>query len=85
MVSGFYGDRTGGQPYEPPSWPKEAPATLPWTPEAYKLLQDIMERMKKLDEKLGLPDCEDPKKAEWMKSVEQRIKKLEKRQRKVKA
>jgi hypothetical protein len=33
--------------------------------------------LEELDKKLGQKDCEDPAKAEWMGSVEKRLKKLE--------
>jgi hypothetical protein len=43
-----------------------------------------MQKMKELDEKLGLKDCEDPNKAEWMKEIENRVRKLEKNAKKIK-
>ena len=81
-VSDFYNDRNWPNgpnmpPQRPFTWPQAAPPQLPWTPETMQLLKDIMEKMKQLDTKLGLADCEDPKKAEWMKSIEDRIAKLE--------
>jgi hypothetical protein len=84
MVSDFYNEDWRRRQYEIPQvpiapWPQVAPPTLPWNEDSFKLLQEIMEKMKKLDEKLGLPDCEDPKKAEWMESIEKRLKKLEKK------
>ena len=77
MVSDWYNDewRRTNPPIQP--WPQVAPVTLPWDQTTYNLLQEIMKKMKELDEKLGLPNCEDPKKAEWMKSIEKRLKKLE--------
>lgn len=65
-------------PYAPMPWPETTPVTLPWNQDSFKLLQEIMEKMKQLDEKLGLANCEDPKKAEWMKTIEKRLAKLEK-------
>jgi hypothetical protein len=61
----------------PFEWPKVAPVDLNWTPEAMKLLKELIVKVKELDAKLGLPDCEDPKKAEWMKSIEKRLQSLE--------
>jgi hypothetical protein len=86
MVSDWYNDDWRKRQYEIPQvpiqpWPQTAQESLPWTDETFKLLKDIMEKMKALDTKLGLPDCEDPKKAEWMKSIESRLKKLEKKKR----
>jgi len=85
MVSDFYNDKNFPQqapdwlqPMKPMPWPQTAPSTLPWTQDSFKLLQEIMEKMKQLDEKLGLANCEDPKKAEWMKSIEDRLARLEK-------
>ena len=71
FVSDHFG--TDGPFKQPFQWPPAAPATLPWTPDAFAELKKIMEMVKRLDEKLGLPDCEDPKKAEWMKAVEDRL------------
>jgi hypothetical protein len=74
MVSQHYGDQQEWQ--KPFPWPTTVPNTLPWNNDSYKLLQEIMIKMKEMDEKLGLKDCEDPKKAEWMKSIEDRLTKL---------
>ena len=76
MVSEFYGQWPKPAPV-PFDWLKAAPTTLDWTPEALKLLKEIMAKVKELDTKLGLPDCEDPKKAEWMQTIEARLKALE--------
>lgn len=65
------------QPLNPVPWPQGAPVQLPWSQDAFQLLQEIMKKMKELDEKLGLKDCEDPKKAEWMKAIEERVKRVE--------
>jgi hypothetical protein len=81
MVS-FLGDHYGQSlPFRQPQipFPQSAPITLPWTTDSFKLLQEVMEKLKKLDAKLGLPNCEDPKKVEWMKEIEDRVKKLEKK------
>lgn len=81
FVSDFYNDRNWPNgpynPQKPFKWPQAAPHELPWTPETMQLMKEIMEKMKLLDSKLGLKDCEDPKKAEWMRSIEDRIAKLE--------
>lgn len=85
MVSEFYKDDNFKfqqyQPIQPMPWPQTVPQTLPWSPDAFKLLQEIMEKMKQLDDRLGLADCEDPKKAEWMKDIEKRLKNVEKRKK----
>ena len=73
MVTDYY-RQPGNLPFQ---WPQAAPAALPWTPDAFSDLKEILKRVKDLDTKLGLPDCEDPKKAEWMKSIEDRLAKLE--------
>lgn len=49
-----------------------------WTQEAYDQFKKILEEAAKLDTVLGEPNCEDPKKAEWMKEVERRLDALEK-------
>lgn len=83
-ISDHYGrdwqqPRTVPGPFLPQSfqWPPAAPVTLPWTKEALDMLKELIERTKQLDAKLGLPDCEDPKKAEWMQAIEARLKALE--------
>ena len=79
MVSEYYNDDNLFKHVSPKPmpWPSTVPTGLPWSPESFNLLQEIMEKMKQLDDKLGLANCEDPKKAEWMKSIEARLKKLE--------
>lgn len=64
---------------EPITWPSTTPATLPWTKDSFDDLKEILKRVKALDDKLGLADCEDPKKAEWVKAIEDRLKALEQR------
>jgi hypothetical protein len=71
-------------PVKPIPWPQGVPVELPWNEESLKLLRDVMQKMKELDEKLGLKDCEDPNKAEWMKEIENRVRKLEKNAKKIK-
>lgn len=48
-----------------------------WTPQTWDRAQEILDAVRRLDEKLGQKDCEDPKKAEWMREVEDRLRKLE--------
>lgn len=44
-----------------------------WTRPTFDTFADIVERLKQLDTSLGLPDCEDPAKATFMKDVEMRL------------
>ena len=57
------------------------PDQIKWTPTQEKTALDAFEELcaaaRKLDEILGLPDCEDPKKAEWLESVRQRVREHE--------
>lgn len=46
---------------------------------AIELFQEIVTLTKKLDEMLGLPDCEDPKKMEWLEKIKAQIIELEKK------
>ena len=85
MISEFYNQPTHPQPNAAPMpWTVTAPSTLPWTADTFQLLKEIMAKMKELDSKLGLKDCEDPKKAQWMKSIERRVEKVEQATRKTK-
>ena len=70
-------DHYGQHPTQPFQWPPVLPQTLPWTPEVFNELKEVMRRLDEIDKKLGLQHCEDPKKAEWMKSIEKRLKKVE--------
>jgi hypothetical protein len=54
---------------------------IKWTPDTFSEYQEIIRRLEALDEKLGQPDCEDPAKTEWMREVEERLAKLEKKQK----
>jgi len=76
MISDVYGRQQPSNPITWP-WPQTLPQTLPWTDDALKDLREILKKVDALDKKLGLAECEDPKKAEWMKSIEDRLKKLE--------
>ena len=77
MISDHY-----NQPYQNPMpavlWPAAVPPTLPWTPDSFADLKEILKRLDALDKKLGLAHCDDPKKAKWMKAIEKRLKKIEK-------
>ena len=58
-------------------WVPALPPSLPWTAEALAELKEIIKRLDMLDKKLGLEHCEDPKKAEWMQQIEERLRRLE--------
>lgn len=49
-----------------------------WNNNNWGTLQEILQKVKDLDTKLGQKDCEDPSKQAWMRLVEKRLKKLEK-------
>jgi hypothetical protein len=63
----------GPVPLPPIQWPPAAPVERPWDAESLALLKAAMELLRKLDSKLGLPDCEDPKKAAWLKAIEAKV------------
>ena len=44
---------------------------------ALDAFEELCAAARKLDEILGLPDCEDPKKAEWLESVRERVRQHE--------
>ncbi len=46
---------------------------------AIQLFQEIVKLTKKLDEMLGLPDCEDPAKMEWLEKIKAQIIEAEKK------
>jgi ATP-dependent Clp protease ATP-binding subunit ClpA len=48
-----------------------------WTTTTWGEYQEILRRLAALDAKLSQPNCEDPSKLEWMKSVEKRLQSLE--------
>ena len=80
MIYDHYRDWQRHQTAPPPQpipWPTGVPATLPWTREAVDEFKEIIRRLDALDKKLGLEHCEDPKKAEWMQQIEERLKRLE--------
>jgi hypothetical protein len=76
MIYDYYRQPTLPVP-QPVPWPVHVPVTLPWTPDAFADLKEILKRLDALDKKLGLEHCEDPKKAEWMAEIEERLKRLE--------
>lgn len=49
-----------------------------WTRDTFSDFQEIIKRLERLDAKLGEPDCDDPRKAAWMREVEARLTALEK-------
>lgn len=85
MITDYYGQHDDWQlrayrdtpPPPPIPWPQGLPVTLPWDRAALDDLKDIIKRLDALDKKLGLAECEDPKKAEWMKGIEERLAALE--------
>lgn len=44
-----------------------------WTPEALTNFKKLLPAINQLDTQLGEPDCEDPTKSEWLRSMEQRF------------
>lgn len=76
-----------------PTWPApNTTPVVPWDPKititsppftaaqektALEAFEELCAAARKLDEILGLPDCEDPKKAEWLESVRQRVREHE--------
>lgn len=48
-----------------------------WTRPTFDEAQEILRLVKRIDEKMGQKDCEDPTKAAWMQQVEERLKALE--------
>lgn len=81
MINDHYGNHPGsgyGQFVPSIPWGTGLPTGLPWSPESLNDLKEILKRLDELDKKLGLAHCEDPKKAEWLKGLEKRVKKLEK-------
>lgn len=61
----------------PIPWPTAVPASLPWDRDTFDAVKDVIKRLDEIDKKLGLANCEDPKKAEWMQAIEERLKALE--------
>ena len=48
-----------------------------WTVPAWSEAKEILERVRRIDEALGQPDCEEAEKDAWMKRIEERLAKLE--------
>ena len=57
----------------PGNWPNGTPHLQPWTRDTFDEFQEIIKMLKKLDAKMGQPNCEDPAKIAWMKEVEKRL------------
>lgn len=55
-------------PIMPTAWP---------TPEQWEEYKKLLKTAMEFDRKTGQPDCEDPKKAEWFKTMDERMVKLE--------
>lgn len=62
---------------------KQVPITY-WTPPVFDEYKDILERLARLDEHLNQPDCESPEKAAYLKKIEERLARLEKKTKKKK-
>lgn len=45
--------------------------------EKYKKFQALMEAAKEMDAVAGTPDCESPEKTDWIKDLDERMKKVE--------
>lgn len=48
-----------------------------WTPSLWAEFQNLLTKMREIDERLGLKDCEDAAKASWMADIEKRLSALE--------
>lgn len=48
-----------------------------WTPQRLDDYKILIEKIESIDRKLGTPDCEDPEKAKFLKSIEKRLRKVE--------
>lgn len=57
-------------------WASKLP-TQTWDPNLLDLYHDLLRRVNEIDAKLGLPNCESPEKAAFLKEIEERVKKLE--------
>ena len=75
MVHDFYNRQYQQQPFQ---WPQALPSTLPWNQDILDELKKVMERIDRIDKALGLPECHDPKKAEWMNKIEKQVKRKKK-------
>jgi len=67
---------TGTTPLNP--WvPDNLTFTLAQEKTALDAFEELCAAARKLDKILGLPDCEDPKKAEWLAEVRERVRQHE--------
>lgn len=48
-----------------------------WTPKVFDIYKEIKKAAEEVDKATGQPECHDPKKGEWEKAVEERLRKLE--------
>ena len=60
-------------------WARTAVPPVQWTRPAFDEYQEIIRRLQELDRKLGQPDCEDPAKMQFMKEIDERLRRLEER------
>ena len=68
-----------------PLWPTITPnvweTTTTFTPEkqatALEAFEELCKAARKLDDLLGLADCEDPTKSEWLKKVKEQVREHE--------
>ncbi len=73
MISDYYRDRTlpqGGQPMPAAANPFSLPPIQQWDPEAKQLLREVLERLDKLDKRLGDIECHDDSKAALRKELD---------------
>ena len=59
--------------------PQPTPQPDPDLLEKFKKFMELVEKAKIFDRETGQPDCEDPDKARWLKSLEDRIAELERK------
>ena len=64
-------------PSYPPILPSYVPTYIGPSREEWEEFKELLKKATKFDEVSGQPDCVDPKKQEWMKEIEERLKKLE--------
>lgn len=48
-----------------------------WRPQQFYKYQELIKKAEEWDRMANQPDCEDSAKAEWMKAIEERMRKLE--------
>lgn len=54
-----------------------------WNTDSFSELQQVLEAVKRLDEKLGQRDCIDPEKAKKLEAIERRVRALEAKEKKM--